>query len=769
MERLPRCLALLCLLLIPAAHSRPLPSGEVPDPLKPWIGWALRGSENLVCPFLYDDAESRRCAWPARLELNVEPHRGSFRMVWQVQQESRVRLPGDADSWPQGVEVDGKPALVSAQDDQPGLLLAPGSHVVSGRFEWDELPENLAVPRDSGLIGLTVNGQTLPQAVFNEQGQLWIEGALQAPGEREEIANRLDLQVFRRVDDRTPLQLTTWLRLDVSGQQREILLQGALLPEFIPLALESPLPARIEPDGRLRLQVRPGHWELQVSARHPAELDHLTLPQALADPWPPQEIWSFEGHSELRVVEVEGMPAVDPQQTNLPDDWKSLPAYRIGAGEILQLRVLRKGDAEPEPDALHLQRTLWLDFAGTGYTIQDRIDGRMTRDWRLDMDPSTALGRVTLDGEAQPITQLAEGAAAGVEMRRGLVSLTADSRFEAALRHLPAVGWQQDFRSLTARLNLPPGWRLLAATGVDQAPETWVGRWTLLDLFLVLIGSLAVGRLWDWRRGLLALLTLTLLWQEADAPHGLWLNLLAAVALLRVLPDNRFTRLVRIYRNLALAALVLVALPFMVNQVRLGLYPQLELPWPSLSSSFAAPETLPMPMAPPPPAAPMAMQKLERSLAPDEVADEAAEPAGAGIATLSRRPARGRPMPDEGDKAARLHDIDPNAVTQTGPGLPRWNWNAVSLSWNGPVLRDQQLSLWLIPPAANLALNLLRVSLLVALARVVAGGRRGPSGGLPAQQTAPTPNREPPSDVGWVRRAIPVSLPSCRSACARPS
>ncbi|NJD07689.1 MAG: hypothetical protein FIA97_14500, partial [Methylococcaceae bacterium] len=757
-----RCIALILLLLVTPSMAKPLAPADVPEPLKPWIGWALKGSENLACPFLYENAESRRCAWPTRLELNVEPHRGSFRMTWQVQQESRVLLPGDPDTWPQGVELDGKPAVVGARDDKPELLLTPGVHTVAGRFEWDELPESLAVPRDSGLISLTVNGQTLPQPVFNEQGQLWIEGALQARGERAEIANRLDLQVFRRIAAQTPLQLTTWLRLDVSGQQREILLQGALLPDFIPMALESPLPARVEPDGKLRLQIRPGHWELQVTARHPAELDRLALPEGLPEPWPEQEIWSFEAHNELRVVEIEGVPAIDPQQTNLPDEWKSLPAYRIGPGESLLLRVLRKGDPEPEPDALNLRRTLWLDFAGTGYTVNDRIDGRMTHDWRLDMAPSTELGRVALDGEAQPITRLAEGGPAGVEMRRGLVNLAADSRVESALYRLPAVGWQQDFQSVSARLNLPPGWRLLAATGVDNAPETWIGSWTLLDLFMVLIGSLAVGRLWDWPRGLLALVTLTLLWQEPDAPQGLWLNLLAAVALLRVLPDNRFARLMRIYRNLALAALVLVALPFVVEQVRLGLYPQLEQPWPSLSYSAEEAPPVPMPAAAPP-AAPMEMQRQEE---PDEKLRDLML-----SAPLSERKYK-RSLGAGADQTTRLHDIDPTAITQTGPGLPRWNWNSVSLGWNGPVLRDQQLGLWLIPPAGNLILNLLRVGLLMALAWVVMGGRRGPGGGGAARQPAPPNAPTPPANpitafVGWVKRAIPTAIHSRKTFAAR--
>ena len=113
------------------------------------------------------------------------------------------------------------------------------------------------------------------------------------------------------------------------------------------------------------------------------------------------------------------------------------------------------------------------------------------------------------------------------------LTLDADSRSVGNIKSISAVGWAQNFNQVNAELNLPPGWRLLAASGVDNVPDTWIARWTLLDLFLVLIAALATSRLFGRRWGLFALLTLVLIWHEAGSPQYVWLNILAATALIK--------------------------------------------------------------------------------------------------------------------------------------------------------------------------------------------------------------------------------------------
>lgn len=689
-------------LLLPIAEARPLPREAVPEPLRPWIGWVLHGQEENLCPGQADQTEAHVCMAPNRLELDLGEHAGSFFLTLAAFREDWAELPGDAGLWPQDVEANDGPVLVAQREGKPMVRVAPGYHGLRGTFAYERLPESFPVPQRTGLLDLRVNGRNIPFPRHGEPGRIWIqEGA----GRREtsEIEDTLGLKVYRRIVDDTPLQVVTHLDLDVSGRPREVLLEGALPPEFIPLQVDGGLPARLETDGRLRVQVRPGHWPLEIGARHPGPVADLPANQPIA-PWPEEEVWVFDARPSLRLVEIGGVAALDPKQTGLPAAWSKLPAYRMAAGERMELRQIRRGDPEPEPDNLHLNRRIWLDFDGGGFTVSDHIDGRMTHDWRLDAQAPLQPGRVAIDGEAQPITRGEAGGAVGVEVRRGHIRLEADSRIEGR-RRLPADGWDKDFRRVHAELYLPPGWSLFTATGVDAAPGSWTSGWTLLDLFLVFVTALAVARLWNWPAGLCTLLALGLLWHEAGAPRYVWLNLPLAAALLRVLPEGAAARAVRWYRRLALLALALIALPFMAGQIRSGIYPQLERPWP-LSS---------------------AQTGMARVAEEPAVSAPAPERAGEDAETEEARSYLGKPLQTYAGRPRlkarqKLPEIDPGAITQTGPGLPEWQWSSIALAWNGPVLRGEEVGLWLLSPAANLTLNVLRVILTAGLAWLLAGG-----------------------------------------------
>src|SRR5262249_33086662 len=160
----------------------------------------------------------------------------------------------------------------------------------------------------------------------------------------------------------------------------------------------------------------------------------------------------------------------------------------------------------------------------------------------------------------------------GVELRQGGLALEADSRIAGDVSTVSSVSWNADFNSVNSTLQLPPGWTLLHASGADGVPGTWVQRWSLLDIFLVLIVGLAFGRLFGTPWGALALVTLVLPWQEGDlVPQYSWLAVLAGEALLRVLPESRFRIVVKVYRLGAWAVLVTIALAFMVQHIREGM------------------------------------------------------------------------------------------------------------------------------------------------------------------------------------------------------
>ncbi|MGI9333450.1 MAG: hypothetical protein ACR2RL_09875, partial [Gammaproteobacteria bacterium] len=238
-----------------------------------------------------------------------------------------------------------------------------------------------------------------------------------------------------------------------------------------------------------------------------------------------------------------------------------------------------------------------------------------------------------------------------------------------------------------------------------------------------LIAAAAVGRLWGWQWGAVTLVFLALGYHERGAPQQVWLHVLAASALARVLKDGRLAMMARLYRFASLLALIVIAVPFAVNQVRVALYPQLEyersvgtLQSPAIGVADLAPGA-PVP-------APPRMQAGQRAR---ELRRESEE-LGAGL-SYSDAPAYPK---------GELQYVDPDAIVQTGPGLPSWQWKAISLRWNGPVEQGETIRLILVPPTANLALRVLAILLLGALALRVADVpmRRSRSAGAPSSGTA---------------------------------
>ena len=723
-------------------EAAPLSPRDVPASLKPWMPWVLHGHEEAFCPPLAapadedgDDDDAKKCAWPARLRLSLDEKAGRFEQEWQIYKQTWVPLPGSSEHWPLDVRDRGGAAVVVEAGGDPGVILEPGRHTITGAFVWDSMPESLSVPPATGILSLVVRGTKVPFPERGADGEVFLERTV-AQGEED----ALDITVHRKVTDDIPLLLTTRVTLSVSGKSRELLLGRSLPDGFVPLSLESPLPVRIEPDSRLRIQVRPGRFTVEIVARHEGPTNSLTRPDAQG-PWQEgDEVWVFDARPNLRVAAVASVPAIDPQQTTLPDEWKSMQAYAMSPGATMRIEESRRGDSDPAPDRLSLSRTLWLDFDGGGYTVSDEITGSMHRSWRMEMNPPASLGRVTMGGRDQLITRLTPNARAGVEIRQGKVALLADSRLTGGIRDIPTVGWDNDFEQVSTTLHLPPGWRLFHAAGADRVAPTWVKSWTLYDLFLLVLITLATMKLFGGHVGVLALLALVLVFPEDDAPKNIWLAILAGEALLMLLPKpGKLRSLLRLYLAGVWLVFAVIAIPFLVQQVRQGLHPAQERRWTAMSyeTSLSNIESQNMRISDLSTRAErwQAEDVDKRDLLLDKLKE--AEPADEELAEQTpaevqrhrsvkkeglyglRGPkdAKVPPPPQKAQQMRRsklnVQDYDPNAMVQTGPGLPAWTWRQVDMRWNGPVQRSEHLRLMLLGPRTNLVLMVVRVALLL--------------------------------------------------------
>jgi hypothetical protein len=726
----------------------------IPPALREWQGWVLHGEEFRRCPFTATaDAEAGeplgedqfRCVWPERLTLAVDAHGGTFSQRWQVFSESWVQLPGDAESWPREVRLNGAPAAVVAVDDVPSLRLSPGSYTISGRFEWGSRPEALPLAESTAIVDLFVDGSRVAQPE-RPDGGVWL-------GKRRstEQAAAMEVQVYRLVQDEVPAYLLTRIRLNVAGEAREEVLGRALPDGFTPLSLRGDLPARLERDGTLRVQLRAGSHEVVLFARATSVAETLARPENTTGKWPKEEVWSFAANDGLRVAAAEGAEGIDPAQANVPGEWRQYPAFRMDAAAKLNVVERSRGLSNADDNRLTLARTVWLDFDHHGFTVVDHINGLMRRDWRLDMQAPFALQSARQNADQLLVTEGGEGRA-GVELRQPALDLTTVARKESGGGAMPATGWDSRFDRVSGTLNLPVGHRLIAAIGTDAAPSAWWERWGLWNVFGVL---LIVGFVY-WTAGLIpaaiAALALLLTYQEMPEFIWLWGNLLAALAIARAAPAGRFQKFASAYRTLSFVVLGIALLPFLWLQVRYALYPQLAPTDAGYSYGMMAnapggwteaPMTMELKALAPPPAP---MQEAYNAAAdaaaaaPAEVDSIIAEDVGNLPDRNVRQDLRRSISKSAGLNAAQVvQRYAPGTVLQAGPGIPAWGYNSYEYYWSGPVESADTVRFIYVGPVVLFFWRILGVIALAALfawLALLSYGKRLPLPGLPKVTSA---------------------------------
>ena len=689
---LARLIGLVGLSLVVAA---PLAAQQVPPPLRDWQDWVLHDVPEHACPTLATDT-AHACVWPGKLAIDAGEHGGTFAFTVRLDAPDWVALPGDARHWPQGVTVDGKPAVVLDHDSTPAVRLAPGDHPLRGTLPWATRPARLRVPAAFGLVALSVDGKAVAQ--LERHGDELTLGEATAA---QRTADALSLRVYRRLADGVPATLTTRLQFTVAGSAREAVFGPVLPTGFVATALEGDLPAQWQGDGGLRVQLRPGTWTLTLDARATSAVAKI-VPRQLAAPWPRQEIWSYADDPVLRTSRAEGQ-AVDAAQAGVPPVWRNLPAFALGAGNGLTVVDGARGEQGGKGDQLHLKRQLWLDFDGAGFSASDQLTGTLRQRQRLDVAAPWQLERASERGTPLLVTQ-GENGRRGVELRGESIDLHAGLRLPASAGALPVSGWQVPLDGIDATLHLPHGYRLIAAPGVDRAPTTWVARWTLLDLFVLALAALLAGRLLGWRWGAVAAGYLLLGQHEAGAPLWILVAVLLLALLLRALPAGRLRGVVHGGAVAVLALAVLWSLPFAAGELQVALHPQLEhsTSGAPVQVQFVEPDAAQAPTA-------KRMAAMEAAQAP------AAPAPSAGFAL--RQPHVVMMAPPPGIAPAR-GPVEIGGVVQAGGGMPAWNQgNDYPLGWSGPVTATQAMHLVVAP---RWLVRLLRVALIVLLAALLA-------------------------------------------------
>ena len=193
------------------------------------------------------------------------------------------------------------------------------------------MPQRIPLPREIGILALTMDGKTVDAPVWDAQGFLW----LKRDGSTEEAdKDFLAVKQYSALEDGIPLWLHTEVELTVSGKSREEEL-GTVLPEGWKLSrVESPIPVAVDDAGRMKAQVRAGKWTIHAR-RVPLGQPQGSRAMRRA---PSRRRRSNSSPSARARISAwwksPALPSIDVSQTPFPDKWRESAGLSLGHGQV---------------------------------------------------------------------------------------------------------------------------------------------------------------------------------------------------------------------------------------------------------------------------------------------------------------------------------------------------------------------------------------------------------------------------------------------------
>lgn len=665
----------------------------IPDNLNQWKDWVKYEQEFYDCPYFYNkNSQSKSahvCAWPSTLTLKIQNNSADFTINWEIIQDSWINLPGDTKSWPQEVKVNQKTQAVQRHKNQPRVYLKKGSYTITGRFLWEERPENLTVPANIADITLTIDDKSInfPQ---RKSQSLWL-------GENNETSkiesNKLEFDVNRLIIDGHPMNMYVVLDLYVSGSARNEKLGKIGNQQLQVTDLSGNVSAYIDSDGYLWAQLRPGDWQIKIS------FNILNWPEKIAfnangKYWPKQEIWAYQDNKNIRITQIKGGQPINPDQTN--SQWDEVPNFLLNSGDVFEIIQQKRGTLN-QTAQLNLYRTIWLAFNGDSFRSQDEIKGEKLGNWRLNARQGYQLLNAKSHNENMLITQSVEGNQ-GLELRTPAIDLIVNTEFPPiTLEHISP--WKASFDYIKTDMYLPYGYMAFAVNNVDVTAGIWIEKWKLWDIFIVMLMTVFCYKVINFRTAIVAFFTLILGYHESAMPLIAWANIVIIVAMLAAKPTGKILTLIRSYALVSIIGLLMILVPFIINQVRLTIHPQLETNI-SYAHSGGSVSNFSNKRAP--------LKELNKSFSQtynNMNAIVSTDSSEESFEELDRITVTGS-MIKQSDLINRYQT---GAVLQAGKGLPQWHSNHISLQWDGPINNNQKFKLYLIPPALRIIWRLLLV------------------------------------------------------------
>ena len=710
----------------------------IPESLAPWVNWVLDDNPYFACPVRATDGVRLNCIWVRETSIDVlrdQTFGAKFELKVHAFAESTLQLPYSQSFKPQNVKLNGQEIALGGGNSVPEIQVPVGSHTLVGDLVWTEEsePRYLDIPR-SGLVRLSIDGAPVAHPSLQGGGsRLWFSNEITDTPSTTTTPDTELVRVFRHFIDDIPQTQTTYIRVTITGNPRTLDFGKVISDEYEITHLASQWPAILSNDGNLVVQVSPGSNDIQIYARATDQLSSFRY-EKISPIWPDLEYWGIQPMHQLRIIRMDGAQRTDLAQVNAPNLMRRTSGFVLTKEDELKLIEEQRGSVQPYSSTFGISRDIWLNFNGDFYTVADSI--RTDISTAQQVSSSIPLGAVRVNGSARLIVydDSSEDRLTSIYLKPEDTHLSSMSRVSRA-DPLAPNSWSIEAERLNTRLHLPPGWMMLWSNGVEEVEGSWLSKWGIWDVFIVLLLLCLVWGLGGWKWTAIVAGTVLVGYQLDNAPTFGWVVLAGMCYALKAIKHVKLNQIASVSYWVIFFVVASACIYHATMSMRNAIHPQLATDSPTfeqlvastLARWYTVDENERMAVTElsdflgllPKEHSTFSSDteeifrigsRLNESVAEEVAASATYMPLSDPTAKLSQTTrfesqiSRGNLGLELGEARTqsvadpRTYDPTLPIAIQTGPGRPSWQWRTVTLNWYGPVAQDQKMNLVLMGP-----------------------------------------------------------------------
>lgn len=572
----------LCVLNASFADEEPSWKDSIPSELKEWVKWVSKDIKQNNCPKSYKNINDSFCLFVTSLKISLENNELFFTQNVYLYEDSFVRLLGDERLLPNEAKENDEVLPIVFKHKLPYVFLRKGGHEIKGSIKIQNNETEVSLPERVAIIKFIKDGKNENDInIINNKLQFAVKNQEildTAQNKQDEFNDSIDIQVRRILEDDVPFNVSTLLRINVSGKERDENLGKITFNNSRIVNVISALPIRFDENQNFIFKVRRGSFEIRIDSvlnDIPSSIPFFKS----ANNFPSKEIWGYIVNNELRTTQISGVNNISPINFGYPITNKSMRVYEINENESFNITQKERAPMIDAKNELTLQRHLWLNFKGDGYFALDELKGSIKRNSVMTVNSDFKIAKAKINSSDVPLLVDKETSKTGLNLHQGYVNIQSEGRYKN-IKEISLAPFSFVKGNVSLKLELPAGWKIFNIKNIKDDNFSWVSKWNLLKLFYLFLTCFILIKVFSLRAGIVALISMVLM-HDSGISLYLPLILIGFFHFIETLLYGNESK--KLYFNIAnklkginIIFVIIIFVPFVIYDIRSSIYPQLK-------------------------------------------------------------------------------------------------------------------------------------------------------------------------------------------------